>query len=144
MSETTKTPRAHAEMAARFMADDSLNCWQWDSSAARWELRQHPYWHKDLIFHVGHEKPTAPPKRKVTIAGITFDAPETDELALGAEYWLVQLGTKSACLQLWNDDQYDHRWLANGLIHLDMENASLHAEALRELNRQMCGLGDVQ
>ena len=137
MSETTKTPRAHAELAARFMADGSLKCWMWKQDKKLWVENERPTWHDGLAYHVGHEKPTAPPKRKVTIAGITFDAPETDELALGAEYWLVKFCTPGASLQRWNDDQYDHRWLANGLIHLDEENANLHAQALRKLNQEL-------
>lgn len=138
MSETTKTPRVHAELAARYMTDDSLKCWLWNGD--EWELAASPMWYAESIYHVGHEKPTAPPKRKVTIAGITFDAPETEAPKVGTKYWVVKFVTTSACLQRWNDDPYDHRWLANGLIHLDEENAILHAQALRELNRQLCGL----
>ena len=58
-------------------------------------------------------------------------------MALGAEYWLVQFCAPSASLQRWNDDQYDHRWLANELIHLDEENANLHTQALRKLNQEL-------
>ena len=62
MSETTKTPRAHAEMAARFMADSSLKCWLWMPSAKLWVESERPNWHENLIYHVGHERPTEPPK----------------------------------------------------------------------------------
>ena len=93
---------------------------------------------------MSEHRPTHKPKKRVTMAGITFAAPETDELALGAEYWVVQFGATSACLQRWNDDPYDHRWLATGLIHLDEENAILHFQALRELNRQLCGMEDEE
>ena len=142
MSETTKTPRAHAEMAARFMADSSLKCWAWVPSTKLWVENERPIWLDNLIYHVGHEKPTAPPKRKVTIAGITFDAPETDELAQKTEYWLVRFG--EVFLQFWDDDSFDKRWLGNGLVHLDEENARLHAQALLELNRQLCGMEDAK
>lgn len=142
MSDTTKTPRLHAEMASRYMADDSLKCWLWNGD--EWVLAALPMWYAESIYHVGHEKPTAPPKRKVTMAGITFDAPETDELALGAEYWLVQFCATCARLHRWSNDPYDHRWLANGLVHLDEENARLHAQAMNKLNRQLCGMGDAE
>ena len=89
---------------------------------------------------MSEHRPTHKPKKRVTMAGITFAAPETDELALGAEYWVVRFSATSACLQCWNGDQYDRRWLAAGLIHLDEENAILHFQALRELNRQLCGM----
>ena len=128
-------PRKHADMAVQYMTDDSLKCWLWDGD--EWALAAIPTWYAETIYHVGHESPTAPPKRKITIAGITFDEPETDELALGAEYWLFKFCTPSASLQRWNDDPYDHRWLANGLIHLDEENANLHAQALRKLNQEL-------
>lgn len=89
MSETTKTPRAHSELAARFMADSSLKCWAWMPSEKLWAENVCPTWHYNVAYHVGHEKPTAPPKRKVTIAGIAFDAPETEAPKVGAKYWLV-------------------------------------------------------
>lgn len=134
MSETTKTPRAHAEMAARFMADSSLKCWVWGVTSKCWLEHRAPEWHAHLSYHVGHEAPTEPPKRKVTMAGITFDAPETEAPKVGAKYWLEDVELT------WSGDQVEHRWLANGLIHLDRENARLHAQARRELNRQLCGL----
>lgn len=134
MSETTKTPRAHAELAAKYMADDSLKCWLWDSSEALWDWCQHPLWNAHLIYHVGHEAPTEPPKRRVTIAGITFDAPETEAPEVGTKYWLEDVELT------WSGEQVEQRWLANGLIHLDAESARLHYKALRELNRQLCGL----
>ncbi len=144
MNDTTQTPRAHAAMAARFMADSSLMCWQWDSNAVRWDLHQYPNWHEYLIYHVGHEVPTDPPKRKVTIAGITFDAPETKDPELDTEYWLVWPVNGDVSLQVWHEDSFDQRWLGNGLVHLDKENASLHAQALNKLNRQLCGLEDAE
>ena len=145
MSETTKTPRAHAELAARFMADSSLKCWLWNPNAGQWDLCQHPVWRENLIYHVGHEVPTAPPKppkRKVTIAGITFDAPETEAPKVGAKYWVE--GVESTYEFEWSGRPVERRWLAAGMIHLDEENARLHAQALRELNRQLCGMEDEE
>ena len=145
MSDTTKTPRAHAVLAALYMADSSLKCWSWSADAEQWAFRQRPIWHEDMIYHVGHEKPTAPPKppkRKVTIAGITFDAPETEAPKLGAKCWVTNLET--TYYFEWSGGQVERRWLAAGRVHLDKENARLHAQALRELNRQLCGLGGAQ
>ena len=144
MSETTKTPRAHADLAIKFYSDSKMKCWYWSEKSQTWVVVGKPGWEACEIYEVSEYRPPHKPKKRVTIAGITFDAPETDELALGAEYWLVQFGTTCACLQRWNDEPYDHRWLANGLIHRDEENAILHAQALRELNRQLCGMEDVQ
>ena len=141
MNDTTKTPRAHAEMAARFMADSSLKCWAWAVDAGRWVENERPRWYENLAYHVGHEKPTAPPKRKVTLAGITFNAPETEAPKVGARYWLANV--ESTVEFAWNGNLIDQQWLAAGLIHLDRENARLHAQALRELNRQLCGMEDA-
>lgn len=137
MSET-KTPRAHAEMAARFMADDSLKCWVWVPAAELWVESERPNWQENLVFHVGHEAPTEPPKRKVTMAGITFDAPETEAPKVGTKYWLEDVELT------WSGEQVEQRWLANRLIHLDAENARLHAQARRELNRLLCGMGGAE
>ena len=95
-------------------------------------------WDAESIYHVGHEKPTAPPKRKVTMAGITFDAPETEAPARKTEYWLVHCG--EVFRQRWDDDSFDNQWLGRGLVHINNESARLHAQALNKLNRQLCGL----
>ena len=65
------------------------------------------------------------------MAGITFNAPETEAPKLGAKYWLDNVELT------WSGEQVEQRWLANGLIHLDMENARLHAQALRKLNQEL-------
>ena len=137
MSDTTKTPRAHADLAIKFYSDTKMKCWRWYWDGS-WEDITRPNWHEDDIYEVCEHKPTHKPKKRVTIAGITFNAPETEAPKLGAKYWLegVEL--------TWSGEQVEQRWLANGLIHLDMENARLHAEALRELNRQMCGMGGAE
>ena len=137
MSDTTKTPRAHADLAIKFYSDSKMKCWYWSEKSQTWVVVGKPGWEACEIYEVSEYRPPHKPKKRVTIAGITFDAPETDGLALGAEYWLVKFCTTSASLQRWNDDQYDHRWLANGLIHLDEENANLHAQALRKLNQEL-------
>ena len=142
MSETTKTPRAHAELAARFMADSSLKCWMWMLSGTFWLEQKHPNWHEGLIYHVGREKPTAPPKRKITMAGITFDAPETEAPKVGAKCWVVDV--ESAYHFEWGGGPAEQQWLAAGQVQLDEENARLHALALRELNRQLCGMEDEE
>lgn len=139
MSETTKTPRLHAEMASRYMADDSLKCWLWNGD--EWELAASPMWYAESIYHVGHEKPTAPPKRKVTMAGITFDAPETEAPKVGMKYWLIDIDRANS--MVWSGSPVEQRWLAAGLAHLDYENARLHTQALIKLNRQLCGMGEL-
>ena len=142
MSETTKTPRPHAEMAAQFMADSSLKCWAWAVDARRWVENERPRWYENLVYHVAHEKPTAPPKRRVTLAGITFNAPEVEPPEVGAKCWAVNV--ESVYHFEWGGSPAEQQWLAAGQVQLDEENAHLHALALRELNRQLCGMEDAQ
>lgn len=139
-----QTPRAHAELASRYMADDSLKCWLWNGD--EWELAASPMWYAESIYHVGHETPTAPPKRKVTMAGITFDAPESVKPRPHTKYWapIMLSAPIKTFSKPWRDSEFDRKALESGLVHLKEEDAELHAEALRELNRQMCGMEDVQ
>ena len=141
MSETTKTPRAHADLAIKFYSDSKMKCWYWNEKSQTWVDVGKPGWENCEIYEVSEHRPTHKPKKRVTIAGITFDAPETEALELRTEYWLVRPGETFS--QRWNDDSFDHRWLANGMVHLDKENARLHAQALNKLNRQLCGLEEL-
>ena len=138
MRETTKTPRAHAELAARFMADSSVKCWWWSADAARWAEIVHPNWRENLIYHVSHEAPTEPPKRQVIIAGIEFDAPETEAPIAYSEYWTFIAGSQSVWKVAWEDSERDFKRLHNGFVHTTQEAAELHSEALTKLNRQLC------
>ena len=139
MSETTKTPRAHAEMAARFMADSSLKCWAWAVDARVWVENERPRWYGNLVYHVGHEKPTAPPKHKVTLAGITFNAPETKAPEPGTRYWYpdtVAVSVKTFHIY-WKNSKLDRHLLERGFVHLDRGDAELHAEAQIKLNKEL-------
>lgn len=142
MSDTTKTPRPHAEMASRYMADTNMNCWGWNDTEQRWRLVASPCWYAHETYEVCEHRPTHKPKRRVTLAGITFDEPEMEEPKVGAKYWVADVDSTHHFE--WSGSPVEQRWLAAGLVHLDKENARLHALALRELNRQLCGLGDVQ
>ena len=133
--------RAHAELAIKFYSDSKMKCWYWNEKSQTWLLAANPGWFDGKIYEVSETKPTRTPKRKVTMAGITFDAPETEAPARKTGYWLAQCG--DVFHQRWNDAPLDKQWLGRGLIHLDEENARLHAEALRKLNRQLCGMEDA-
>lgn len=132
---TTTTPRPHAEMAARFMADDSLKCWLWNGD--EWALAALPMWYAETIYHVGHESPTAPPKRKITIAGITFDEPETDAPNHGCAVYQPNAADGLACRFMWTASLANRELLAGRFVHLDADNARLHAQALRKLNQEL-------
>ena len=134
---TTTTPRPHAEMASRYMADDSLKCWLWNGD--EWALAAVPMWYAETIYHVGHESPTAPPKRKITIAGIEFDAPETEAPNVDKAFWTFSVvGTPYVWRKRWENSPSDFDKLRNGFVHTTREAAELHSEALAKLNRQLC------
>ena len=139
MSETTKTPRAHAEMAARFMADSSLKCWAWAVDARRWVENERPRWYENLVYHVGHKKPTAPPKRRVTMAGITFNAQESVAPEPKTRYYVPQpiAMVNTSHINYWTNSQFDRHLLERGVVHLDREDAKLHAEALIILSKEL-------
>ena len=141
MSETTKTPRAHAEMAIKFYSDAKMKCRRWRADGT-WDDILCPNWYWTEIYEVCEHRPTHKPRKRVTMAGITFDAPETEAPKMGAKYWLADV--ESTYEFEWRGNPIEQRWLAAGLVHLDYESARLHAQALHELNRQLCGLGDVQ
>ena len=133
--------RPHAELAIKFYSDTKMKCWVWDEDSRRWLDIGKPAWNVIRIYEVSETKPTKPPKKRVTMAGITFNAPETETPNMGARYWLANV--ESTVEFAWNGNLIDQQWLAAGLIHLDRENARLHAQALRELNRQLCGMEDA-
>ena len=137
ISETTKTPRAHADLAIRFYSDSRMKCWRWYADGT-WDEILHPTWYESQIYAVGETEPTYKPKKQVTMAGITFDAPETEAPKVGAKCWVVDV--ESAYHFEWGGGPAEQQWLAAGQVQLDEENARLHALALRELNRQLCGM----
>ena len=139
-------PRKHADMAAKYMADGSLQCWLWEDDTKRWRLTVAPAWRKWLYYYVGHEAPTEPPKRQITIAGITFDAPETEVPNTGEEYctFTVRGSRVNTWKERWSSNVVDLERLRNGFVHTTHKAAELHGEALVKLNRQLCGAGDVQ
>ena len=138
-------PRKHAELAARYMADDSLKCWMWEDVTKRWRLTVAPSWREWLYYYVGHEAPTEPPKRQITVAGITFDAPETEAPIAYSEFWTFsEAGSRSVWKSIWVNAETDFKRLRNGLVHTTQEAEALHSEALVKLNRQLCGMEDSE
>ena len=62
------TPRPHAELAARYFADNTLKCWVRNKDSNHYWLRLHaPTFNAlDREYYVGH-KPPPPPKRTITL-----------------------------------------------------------------------------
>ncbi len=128
--------RPHADLAIKFYSDTKMRCWRWYWDGS-WEDITHPSWHEDDIYEVCEHKPTHKPKKLVTLAGITFNAPESVEPALGTVYWVpAPLSTSNNTVSVrWKDGVFDRCSLERGFVHLDKEDAELHAKALIELSR---------
>lgn len=141
MSDTTKTPRAHADLAIKFYSDSKMKCWYWSEKSQTWVVVGKPGWEACEIYEVSEYRPPHKPKKRVTIAGITFDAPETEAPKVGMKYWLIDIDRANS--MVWSGSPVEQRWLAAGLAHLDYENARLHTQALIKLNRQLCGMGEL-
>ena len=43
MSEMTKTPRAHADLAVKFYSDSRMKCWRWYEDGT-WDDILYPNW----------------------------------------------------------------------------------------------------
>lgn len=59
LNETT--PRAHADLCARFMADSNMKCWAWSKYHKIWLIANHPEWQANSYYHIGFTTPTQPP-----------------------------------------------------------------------------------
>ena len=69
MSDTTKTPRAHADLAIKFYSDSKMKCWYWHEESQTWFDVDKPGWEDCEIYEVCEHRPTHKPKKRVTIAG---------------------------------------------------------------------------
>lgn len=73
----------------------------------------------------------------VTIGGISFPKPESEPLSYGTYYWLTEptyMLCSRATPNVWQNSEYDLRYLRKGLVHLTPQNARLHGEALIKLS----------
>ena len=134
--------RPHAELAAKYFADSELKCWVWVKPVDEngfWEKVDMPKWSPSEIYEVGEFKPTHTPKRKVTLAGITFNAPESVAPEVNTRYWIPQPETvgAGACECRWTCSEFSRECLKNGFVHLKEEDAKLHAEALIKLSKEL-------
>ena len=139
MSETTKTPRAHADLAIKFYSDTNTKCWRWSEDFQEWLYIDTPHFTDDRIYEVSETKPTYKPKKRVTLAGITLNAPESVAPEPNTRYWIPQPVTVGAIAYecYWVCSEFDREYLENGFVHLKEEDAKLHAEALIKLSKEL-------
>lgn len=128
MAANMTTPRPHAELAARYYADNTLKCWTKDG-AGGWIVNPAPSWFGGCEYHVGHEPPKV--KRTITLVvnGREWVLPEPlrEHFIIGAMYWSVDwmglpwYGT-------WADDHREIRALEQGNRYATKADAQAWAE----------------
>lgn len=87
----------------------------------------------------GHFEPSGyrvKPKT-INIGGFEVPKPITDELENGQRFWVVDLtDTNLVSDTTWSSHAFDRRMLKLGLIHLTIEAAKTHAQALIDITRE--------
>lgn len=131
--------RPHADLAIKFYSDTKMKCWFWDKRTQTWLRAVRPGWDDSRIYEVSETKPTYKPEKKVTLAGITFNAPESVEPELNTTYWVpTPLNTASLSIPIkWTLSAFNRKSLADGFVHLKEEDATLHASALIKLSKEL-------
>lgn len=122
----------HADNCALY-AQDALECAEpW----LRWQIRRAGLWldaNSPFTFFPDQEYRHKP--RTVQIGEFSVPEPVRSPLKQGQEYWLVDVRSGAAMWKSWCNDEYDRKWLAAGLIHLDKESAQIHIDALLSFTR---------
>jgi hypothetical protein len=131
---TTPTPRKYCAMMCQFAMDDSAKAWIWNPYQENWiTLNEHFDWHDKNIYFVGHEKPTAPPKRMCELGGVSFPEPESVAPAQYADFWVAGLDGPEHHSSWQPCDEY-LTFLAQRRIHLKPGAAVLHSKGLAAVN----------
>lgn len=131
------TPRPHAELAARYYADNTLKCWAKDG-AGGWIVNPAPSWFSGCEYHVGHEPP--PIKRTITLTvnGREWVLPEPlKEAPLTPTHWEVNYGKAVECG--WYGHSLNLDMLQRRLLYATEEDA----QAWAEFDKWCRGGGDV-
>lgn len=72
----------------------------------------------------------------INIGGFDVPKPVTEPLAVGTEYYYVDISSPFLFYEdCWTNINTDYRLLKNGIIHLTEDNARAHAKALLELTK---------
>lgn len=131
--------RPHADLVIKYYSDPKMNCWYWDDAKHEWCLSLSPCWYGSVTYEVSEHRPTHVPKEQVILADITFNAPESVKPALGTVYWVPTPLSASfmALYKKWADDEFDRHALERGFVHLNKEDAELHAEAHIKLSQAL-------
>ena len=125
------TPRQHAELAARYFADDTMKCWARPKNGGEdWTLMRAPSFNSsDLEYYVGHEPPP-PIKRTITLTvnGKEWVLPEPlrGEPEKGATCWIDTMG--AVAKHTWGGDVIDEIWSRDRRVHASESDAQAWAD----------------
>lgn len=134
----TPTPHKHAALIKQWADDSSQKVWQWSPRVNEWFEMNAVTWDATVHYALG-PKPTQPPRKMCSLAGVEFPMPETVAPEVGARYFTpdIVLVAGLAGSQDWNWGaiETDDRWLRQGLIHFTREAAEQHSRALLAANK---------
>ena len=125
------TPRPHAELAARYFADDTLKCWaRCAGTNSGWISIPDPtFSESDLEYYVGHEPPL-PDKRTITLTvnGREWVLPEPfkSEPEKGTAYWADTSG--GVFRYVWQGDVIDKTNFRYQRVHASESDAQAWAD----------------
>lgn len=108
-------PRPHAELAARYFADDTMKCWTRGNNSKQWWPNHTPDFSANLEYHVGHEPPPITRTITLTVNGRKWVLPEPlrEHPNEGATYWSADwMG--QLWFARWADDRQEIQALEQG------------------------------
>ncbi len=133
-------PHPHADLIARWLPDTTQPLWLWNTKEwvplPGYELLTHNDDVPPAHLACG-DKPTTPPRRMCTLAGVDFPEPETaaPQLGNGTMYYCAVHGAGGRAIR-WDNDDVDQTYLTAGLVHLSREAAHQHHLALTAATKQ--------
>jgi len=123
--------RKHYKLAEKFFSDSEMKCWTWSDSTRKWLFLAAPSFCPEIIYHVGTEAPTEPPRPMCKLAGVEFPMPESKPLKKGEEYFYPIIDSSwDAVGATWHGVFADEVFLKRGLVHKTEEAAKVHAKAI--------------
>jgi hypothetical protein len=126
---TDKTPHPRAELIAEWIKDTSQEIWFWNGSD--WIST----YDKALItirnaghYAIGH-KPTQPPARVCTLAGVEFPEPMRSAPPVGTKVWLATLNGGPIEGE-WEGESYEIEAFETGRVQATREGAIAQGRAM--------------
>lgn len=123
-----KTPHKHAALMAEYAKDaaidrDAFRFWQYQLDGSWFDCQNTPSWSEKRNYR---RKP-----KTININGHEVPEPLKTAPNLAEPYWFPALGAKASVYEsFWDNRTNDKFLLSLGLVHLNKESATAHAQAL--------------